>query len=63
MKRQQNDLHRNLKNIRDYNFSNGYAHAGTDAGREARGLLVTLFRLGRSVFSLLGAVVGGGRRR
>jgi hypothetical protein len=57
MKRQQADLHRNLKNFRDYNLQNGYAHAGIDAGREARGLIVTAFRLMRSIFSLIGAVI------
>lgn len=57
MKRQQTDLHRNLKNFRDYNLQNGYAHAGIDAGRETRGLIVTMFRLMCSVFDLIGAAI------
>lgn len=62
MNRKQSDLHRNLKNVRDYNFQNGYAHAGIDAGRETRGLFITLFRLVRSMLNLLGAAIARNRR-
>jgi hypothetical protein len=62
MKHQQNDLQRTLKNFRDYNLQNGYAHAGIDAGREARGLFFTLLRLARSMLNLLGTAIARNRR-
>ncbi|QTO47438.1 hypothetical protein [Burkholderia latens] len=58
MKPDPKNLHQRLKHIRDYNTQTGYAFANLDAGREARGLLATLFGLLGAVFMLLGAIIG-----
>ena len=58
MKPNQNNLHQRLKHIRDYNTQTGYAFAGLDAGRDARGLLATLFGLAGAMLKLLGAIIG-----
>lgn len=58
MKPSRNSLHQRLKHIRDYNTQTGYAFAGLDAGRDARGLLTTLFSLAGAVLKLFGAIIG-----
>ncbi|AOR66091.1 hypothetical protein BBJ41_00195 [Burkholderia stabilis] len=58
MKPNPNNLHQRLMHIRDYNTQTGYAFAGLDAGREARGLLATLFGLTGAAIKLLSTSIG-----